>query len=205
MPDTLLIIAEDQAHTAPLLRQLQKVHPCDTQVCRNLDAARQRLANGAQSCRLAIIDVDREHNGVLQEIADFRQEYPEVRLVSLIHPGMMRAAAEALRAGADDFLTFPPSESRLHALLNGAARRIQPPAASPLPFPPPPRAGTLSLLSPQGELRSLQELEREIIRFALHHLGGHMSETARKLGIGRSTLYRKVDEMDISTQSIANS
>ena len=34
----------------------------------------------------------------------------------------------------------------------------------------------------------------EIIRFAISHYRGQMSEVARRLKIGRSTLYRKLDE-----------
>ena len=40
----------------------------------------------------------------------------------------------------------------------------------------------------------LEEMEAEIIRFAISHYRGQMSEVARRLKIGRSTLYRKLDE-----------
>ena len=40
----------------------------------------------------------------------------------------------------------------------------------------------------------LADLERELIAFALARYGGHMSRVARALGIGRSTLYRKLRE-----------
>ena len=45
-----------------------------------------------------------------------------------------------------------------------------------------------------SDIRRLEELEREIIKFALAHYRGHMSEVSRKLGIGRSTLYRKLKD-----------
>ena len=45
-----------------------------------------------------------------------------------------------------------------------------------------------------SDMRTLDELEREIIKFALAHYRGHMSEISRKLGIGRSTLYRKLKD-----------
>ena len=45
-----------------------------------------------------------------------------------------------------------------------------------------------------GEVRPLEEMENEIIRFAISHYRGQMSEVARRLKIGRSTLYRKLDE-----------
>jgi DNA-binding NtrC family response regulator len=45
-----------------------------------------------------------------------------------------------------------------------------------------------------SDMRKLDDLEREIISFALGHYRGHMSEISRKLGIGRSTLYRKLKD-----------
>ena len=47
-------------------------------------------------------------------------------------------------------------------------------------------------LSPAGDLAPLASLERDLIAFALERYEGHMSQAARSLGIGRSTLYRKL-------------
>jgi|APFre7841882724_1041349.scaffolds.fasta_scaffold28217_2 DNA-binding NtrC family response regulator len=44
------------------------------------------------------------------------------------------------------------------------------------------------------ELRSLEELERQAIERAIDHFGGNLSDVARQLGIGRSTLYRKLEQ-----------
>jgi DNA-binding NtrC family response regulator len=63
-----------------------------------------------------------------------------------------------------------------------------------IPIAPLPASGTLSMLTNSGEVRPLEELESEIIRFAIAHYRGQMSEVARRLKIGRSTLYRKLDE-----------
>ena len=43
-----------------------------------------------------------------------------------------------------------------------------------------------------GHIRKLEEVEADMIRMALQRYRGQMSEVARKLGIGRSTLYRKM-------------
>jgi DNA-binding NtrC family response regulator len=45
-----------------------------------------------------------------------------------------------------------------------------------------------------GEVAALADMERELIVFALAHYGYRMSRVARALGIGRSTLYRKLRE-----------
>ena len=52
----------------------------------------------------------------------------------------------------------------------------------------------LPLLDGAGNLRQLDHLEAETIKFALAYYRGQMSAVARKLGIGRSTLYRKMKE-----------
>jgi DNA-binding NtrC family response regulator len=49
-------------------------------------------------------------------------------------------------------------------------------------------------LDAKGEVTALAAIERELIAFALKHYGGRMSRVARALGIGRSTLYRKLRE-----------
>lgn len=59
------------------------------------------------------------------------------------------------------------------------------------------RSGRMPLTDAQGEVRRLRDLESDMIHFALDFYDGHISEVARKLGIGRSTLYRKLNELDI--------
>ena len=71
-----------------------------------------------------------------------------------------------------------------------------------IPIAPLPTHGILTMLSGAGDVRPLEEMENEIIRFAIAHYRGQMSEVARRLKIGRSTLYRKLD--DASPQSTAD-
>jgi DNA-binding NtrC family response regulator len=56
---------------------------------------------------------------------------------------------------------------------------------------------TLRLTDAQGEVRPLEEIEREAIRFAIAHYHEQMSEVARRLKIGRSTLYRKLESLGL--------
>ncbi|MEZ2128314.1 sigma-54 dependent transcriptional regulator [Sinorhizobium sp. CB9] len=51
--------------------------------------------------------------------------------------------------------------------------------------------------NPSGDVRKLADVEEELIRFALKFYRGQMSQVARKLGIGRSTLYRKLKDYGI--------
>jgi DNA-binding NtrC family response regulator len=52
----------------------------------------------------------------------------------------------------------------------------------------------------RGHVRTLEEIERDLIQHAIEVYSGHMSEIARRLGIGRSTLYRKVREQGLEEQ-----
>lgn len=57
-------------------------------------------------------------------------------------------------------------------------------------------AGVL-LYTDDGNLRPLEEIEADVIRLAIGHYRGRMTEVARRLGIGRSTLYRKLSDLGI--------
>ena len=58
-------------------------------------------------------------------------------------------------------------------------------------------AGGVTLYRADGNLRPLEDIEADVIRLAIGHYRGRMTEVARRLGIGRSTLYRKLGELGI--------
>jgi DNA-binding NtrC family response regulator len=58
---------------------------------------------------------------------------------------------------------------------------------------------TLPLLDAAGDVRPLEELEADLIRYAIAHYRGQMSEVARRLQIGRSTLYRKLEFLGLNS------
>ncbi|AZO11643.1 MULTISPECIES: sigma-54 dependent transcriptional regulator [unclassified Mesorhizobium] len=64
-----------------------------------------------------------------------------------------------------------------------------------------PRFGTLRALDERGNVRALAEVELEMIKLAIDRYNGQMSEVARRLGIGRSTLYRKLKEYGIDPEA----
>jgi DNA-binding NtrC family response regulator len=55
----------------------------------------------------------------------------------------------------------------------------------------------IQIINNLGHLRTLEDIERDLIQHAIEVYAGHMSEIARRLGIGRSTLYRKVKEQGL--------
>ncbi|MEH6718596.1 MAG: sigma-54 dependent transcriptional regulator [Aurantimonas endophytica] len=86
----------------------------------------------------------------------------------------------------------PPSEPQLDSTDNpNVARSIEIDShAAPAAFP---------LRDETGQIRRIEDIEADVIRIALCQYEGQMSEIARRLGIGRSTLYRKMREYNIGT------
>ncbi len=58
----------------------------------------------------------------------------------------------------------------------------------------------ISITDEAGNVRKLEDIEAEMIRLAIDKYKGHMTEVARRLGIGRSTLYRKVRDMGLEVR-----
>jgi DNA-binding NtrC family response regulator len=58
----------------------------------------------------------------------------------------------------------------------------------------------ISALSEEGDIRSLEAVEADMIRLAFGRYRGRMTEIAKRLGIGRSTLYRKMREIGLEAR-----
>ena len=65
------------------------------------------------------------------------------------------------------------------------------------------RSGALGIpaVTDEGDIRPLEAIEADMIRLALGRYRGHMTEVAKRLGIGRSTLYRKMQEYGLEPRA----
>lgn len=61
---------------------------------------------------------------------------------------------------------------------------------------------SISVFDTKGHMRTLEQIERDLIEYAIDLYAGHMTEIAKRLGIGRSTLYRKLKEYDLEEHVI---
>jgi DNA-binding NtrC family response regulator len=90
--------------------------------------------------------------------------------------------------------------------VDALARQTQPLGAVPSglasPVLPEGSPYALSATDATGHIRKFETLESEIIRMAIARYDGHMSEVARRLGIGRSTLYRKLKEFGLEPHAL---
>ena len=59
----------------------------------------------------------------------------------------------------------------------------------------------ISALDESGEIRTLEAMEADMIRLALGRYRGHMTEVAKRLKIGRSTLYRKMQDYGLEPRA----
>jgi DNA-binding NtrC family response regulator len=103
-----------------------------------------------------------------------------------------------------DVVDFPQIASAMGV---SPRERAQAPAGAPQPGRSPaggsstqPRHASpyaIGATDESGHMRKLEDLEAEIIRLAISRYEGRMSEVARRLGIGRSTLYRKLKDLGL--------
>lgn len=89
-------------------------------------------------------------------------------------------AVQAVKRGAWDFITKPWDNARLVALCQEAMQQSGEVAAAEAP--------------PSAETRTLAVQERAALVQAVHEAAGNLSEAARRLGLSRAALYRRLDK-----------
>jgi two-component system response regulator HydG len=102
------------------------------------------------------------------------------------------------------FYDWPGNVRELENCLERAVAMSQGPVLQPADFPPHIRTAPLRAVAPgkQARILPLAELEKQAILEALQQLNGDKLMTARALGIGKTTLYRKLKEYGITHWSI---
>jgi DNA-binding NtrC family response regulator len=120
-------------------------------------------------------------------------EFPQIAMQMARGPGADVGAASAPEPSESVAPIVPSVQPE------DAPHRMPAPHGPVLPFGLTPAA--LALVDSAGEVRPLEEVETEVIRFAIAHYRGQMSEVARRLGIGRSTLYRKLDVLGFDDEA----
>jgi len=175
MPDsndaqpTLLVVEDDDALRTRLVRAF---------------AERGFLAQGAASAseaarlsedapEYAVVDLRLGDESGLAVIRALLAKDPATRIVMLTGYGSIATAVEAMRLGAANYLTKPAdADEILSALRQGETDDTS--------------------LSRAGEPLSLARAEWEHINHVLVSVGGNISEAARRLGLHRRSLQRKL-------------
>ena len=133
---------------------------------------------------------ERRRDGVSVVLADFPHAADVAEALRL---GAVEVLTLPLRAGASDLVSAVAKAAELHALIAGTGVLADEPLRLEFPDEPPAPAprGTLS--------EAMVEPERRIIRGALDAEGWNRSATARRLGIDRTTLYKKIRALGLDT------
>ena len=169
---SLLIVDDDVAFTGVLNRAMSaRGFTCSVA---NTAAAALQLA-GQIRPRYCVLDLKLGEANGLKLVPELLQAAPGMRILLLTGYASIATAVEAIKRGAHDYLAKPvDADQVVRALLGEAAH--QPATATPAPDAPPP----------------LKRLEWEHIQRILGETGGNISEAARRLGMHRRTLQRKL-------------
>jgi len=121
------------------------------------------------SPELAIVDLYLGHESGLEVVQELKAQHPELRAILVSSYITIDLTMVAIRSGADDVITKPISPDEILSRLDAKA-------ATSLP----------------AERPSLARVEWDYIQRVLHDAGGNVSEAARRLGIFRSSLQRRL-------------
>ncbi len=222
MTARILLVEDDNLERARLESALTHLGFAVT-ACGDGDAALERLA--AEPFDLMLLDLVLPGLDGMGVLGVLRARGCPVPVVAAVTHAGLDGAASALRAGARDFVVKPAGTLRLkvaitNALALAAAERTPPVPLATAPVREPylrlahdadalqradvdetevvqGLADVIPLVDAGGHARPLEQLEAEVIRAAIALYGGRMTEVARRLGIGRSTLYRKLTALGL--------
>lgn len=126
----------------------------------------------------AVVDMRMPGESGLQLISQLVEIDPEMDVIVLTGYGSIASAVEAMRRGAIDYLQKPCDADQILAAFDRHNEEPTDPGDSSVP--------------------SLARVEWEHIQRVLSDCGGNISETARRLGIHRRSLQRKLFKMQPS-------
>lgn len=175
----LLIVEDDITFANTLSRRLTR-HGFDcVQVDNNNDAL---LACHRHTPDYILLDMNLSQETTLSIIKPLRKLRPRSRIILLTGFASIATAVDAIKLGADDYLSKPVDSKTLLSTLKGVK-------AQPMPIDSPPE-----------ETLSAEQVEWQHIQQVLKANQGNISATARQLSMHRRTLQRKLQRRPQSIQ-----
>ncbi len=172
-----LLIVDDDATFARVLGRALTSRGFDVISCDNADDART-VARRHQP-RYCVLDLKLGDENGLRLIPELQSLVPDMRVLLLTGYASIATAVEAIKRGAHDYLAKPvDADAVVRALLDGDAGP----------------ADLDDLVDAPDALLPLRRLEWEHIQRVLTECEGNISETARRLGMHRRTLQRKLSK-----------
>jgi len=168
--DRSLLIVEDNDRFAETLASEFRDRGYRVERASDLASLDRLNATGFQ---FAVVDLRIGADSGLDAIQSILQRSPEARVVVLTGYGSIATAVKATKLGAVGYLMKPADADQVErALLDGDDDDTE------LPIP--------------DEFQSLYRHEREYIEFVLAECEGNISQAARRLGLHRQSLQRKL-------------
>ena len=169
---TLLIVDDDKPFRTALAAAFGR-RGYDVRACANADEALELCASWVPE--RAVLDLRMPGASGIELLKALKRIDPNTEVVLLTGYGSIPNAVEAVRAGAANYLTKPAEPDEVEAAFRGEAR----PARK----------------QPAAETPSLDRASWEHIQRVLSDCGGNISEAARRLGLHRRTLQRKLQKI----------
>lgn len=119
----------------------------------------------------AVIDLRMPGKNGLELVAALKRRWPDLTVVVLTGYGSIATAVEAMKLGASHYLTKPSNVEEILAAFHVDRNSSVEPPSDPMP---------------------LDDVQWEHLQKVLAESGGNISEAARRLGMHRRTLQRKL-------------
>lgn len=171
---TSILLVDDELFFRERLGRAFEKRGYEVYLAENYDQAVDIVTR--QRPEMAVVDLRMPGKSGLELIRDVRDMHPDMRIVILTGYGSIATATEAVKLGAVSFL---PKPADVDDILNAFAQNTQ------LPIPE---------KEEDFQAPSLARMEWEHINRVLHDCKGNISAAAKKLGLHRRTLQRKLNK-----------
>ena len=172
MPDRSLFIVEDDATFARTLKRSFEKRDYEVTVCPDREALLAALKTVVPA--YAVVDLKLGAGSGLECVKLLNARDPSIRIVVLTGFASIATAVEAIKLGACHYLAKPANTDDIEAAFG--------------------RAEGDTSVALTSRPTSIKNLEWERIHETLVETGFNISETARRLGLHRRTLARKLEK-----------
>jgi two-component system, response regulator RegA len=176
VPEEDLLLVDDDRVLRERLAQALRERGLEVRTAADCDEALARAQERAPG--RAVVDLRMPGRSGLDLVRELRELHPAIRIVVLTGYGSIATAVEAIRLGAVHYLQKPADADDVLAALSRGDEAVAPASDAAEPTAP-----------------SLARAEWEHINRVLADCGGNVSEAARRLGLHRRSLQRKLSKL----------
>ena len=166
---TVLVVDDDEAFCGALAGALRR-RGFKAVIAHGHDEALEEAE--AWHPERAVVDLRMPGRNGLEVVASLKRRFPAISIVVLTGYGSIATAVEAVKLGATHYLTKPADVDDVMAAFD--------------------RTDASTEVSPPSKPMPLEEVEWQHLQQVLTDCGGNISEAARRLGLHRRTLQRKL-------------